>query len=314
MSGANVSGADFEGDVGGVVEERLAQRAAAHDRPFFRRIEDFAVDNMRSISIGASAALVLLAGSLLFNEAPAVPAPAQGVDVTSTGSVHGQLRVPQAPDWQAVRKPTEIISLQAPHLERMVASYGARRSSRNDREDTLHWQTQAPGGPEARIALHRGAEGAAAPSLFVDMTRQQAERGIAITRSGTPGLVMTKFGPVEMADMTFSDAGGGAQACLAFRRVGEAGEPNISGWQCAAQGAVVERPELACFIDRLALLKGGEDQGLRRFFAEAETRRRPCPTSRNTAGRKPTWLDQDGRPPAMRGAEETTGSIARPKR
>ncbi len=70
--------------------------------------------------------------------------------------------------------------------------------------------------------------------------------------------------------MTFSDVGGAAQACLAFRRLGEGGEPTLTGWQCAAQGGVVERPELACFIDRLTLLKSGDDQSLRRFFTEAE--------------------------------------------
>jgi hypothetical protein len=309
-----MSGGTFEGGIGGVAVERMAASAAFSEKPAFRRIEDFAVDNMRSISIGASVALVLMAAAAMLNDPAPANLPPPTIDVSATGSIGGQARVPQAPEWQAVRKPLEIISLQSPQLDRMVAAYSARRSVRNDREDAIAWQSSAPGGAEARIALHRGAEAAAAPSLFVDMTRQQAERGIAITRSGAPGLVMTKFGPVEMADMTFSDASGGAQACLAFRRVGEGNEPNISGWQCAAQGAVVERPELACFIDRLALLKGGEDQSLRRFFAEAETRRKPCLTARNTAGRKPTWLDQDGRPPAMRGAEETTGSIGKPKR
>jgi hypothetical protein len=309
-----MTGGTFEGGIGGVAVERMAASAEAPGKTVFRRIEDFAVDNMRSISIGASAALVMLAASVMLNDGVPTAAPPTVMDSPVTGSIHGQVRVPQSPEWQVVRKPLEIISLQSPQTERMAASYTARRSSRNDREDAIQWQATGAGGAEARIALQRGPDASAAPSLFVDMTRQQAERGIAVTRAGTPGLVITKFGPVEMADMTFSDIGGISQACLAFRRVGEGGEPNISGWQCAPQGGVVERPELACFIDRLALLKGGDDQALRRFFSDAETRRRPCPTSRNTAGRKPTWLDQDGRAPSMRGADETTGSINRPKR
>jgi hypothetical protein len=309
-----MSGGSFEGGIGGVAVERMAEgAAAAPGPPFIRRMEDFAVDNMKSLTIGVSTALVLLAASLLFTDTP-TPSAFQAGDAPVTGSIQGQPRVPQVPEWQVIRKPSEIISLQAPQLERMTATYVARRSSRNDREDAILWTSAAAGGAEARIALQRGPDAAAAPSLFVDMTRQQAERGVAVTRAGSPGLVGTKFGAVEMADMTFSDASGVSQACLAFRRVGEGGEPILSGWHCAAQGGIVERPEFACFIDRLALLKGGEDQGLKRFFAEAETRRRPCLNSRNTAGRKPTWLDQDGRPPQMRGSDETTGSIGRQKK
>jgi hypothetical protein len=309
-----MSGGSFEGGIGGVAVERMAADGKAEVRPLIRRVEDFAVDNIRSITIGASTALVLLAASLLVTDQPPPVAAMASPESVVTGSLSGQARVPRVPDWQVVRKPAEIISLQAPHMERLTAAYSTRRSNRNDREDAILWTSPAAGGAEARIALQRGPDAAVAPTLFIDMTRQQAERGIAITRSGAPGLVATKFGPVEMADMTFSDASGVSQACLAFRRVGEGGEPTISGWQCAAQGNAVERPEFACFIDRLALLKGGEDQALRRFFTEAESRRKPCLNSRNTAGRKPTWLDHDGRPPAMRGADETTGSIGRPKR
>jgi hypothetical protein len=282
-----------------------------------RRVEDLAIENMRCLTIGASSALVLLAGALMLQEMPtAHPAPSLIVmDTPVTGSVSGQIRVPQAPEWHPIRKPVEIMSLSSPQLEKLAASYGARRSTRGDREDAIVWQAAGTGGAEARIALIRQAAGSGTPpSLFVDMTRQQAERGIAVTRTGAPGLLETKFGAVEIADMTFSDASGGAQACLAFRRVGAGGEPTISGWQCAAQGGVVERPEVACFIDRLTLLKSGDDHALRRTFAEAEPRRKPCPSSRNTAGRKPTWLDHDGRPPAIRGGDETTGSITRPKR
>ncbi|MGL4239716.1 MAG: hypothetical protein ACRCTI_01255, partial [Beijerinckiaceae bacterium] len=203
----------------------------------------------------------------------------------------------------------------APQFERTPAVYGARRTARNDREDSLTWQSTAPGGPEARIALVRSAQPLAPPSLFIDMTRQQAERGVAVTRAGQSGLLMTKFGPVEVADMAFSDAGGGSQACLGFRTAPDGESPVLTGWYCAAQGAAVDRPELACFIDRLTLLKSGEDQALRRFFAEAEPRRRPCPTARASAGRKPTWLDHDGRAPAMRSSgDDVTGSIGKPKR
>jgi hypothetical protein len=307
----------FESGIGDVAVERTAVGKPG-PAPLVKRIENFAVDNMKSLAVGASAAVLLMGAAVLFTGPSSLSKPAgsvQNVDAGTTGSVAGQLRAPALPEWQVIRKPQEIIALQAPQFEKMTAGYSSRRSSRNDREDAVLFTSNAPGGPEARIALTRSAEPTSAPSLFVDMTRRQAERGVSVTRSGAPGLVMTKFGAVEVSDMTFGDAGGASQACLAFRRLPEGHEPMLSGWVCAPQGQAVERPELACVIDRLSLLKSGEDQNLRRWFAEAEPRRRVCPTGRNVAGRKPTWLDQDGRAPAIRGADDIhTGSVGKPKR
>jgi hypothetical protein len=55
-------------------------------------------------------------------------------------------------------------------------------------------------------------------------------------------------------------------------------------------------------------LKAGDDKDLRKVFSEAEQRRRPCPSKAVTAGRKPTWLDADGKAPGIRG--DITGSIS----
>jgi hypothetical protein len=304
----------FEGEIGAVAAERMQDAGDAPAPSPLRRLESFAVDNMQGLAVGASAGILMVAAVVtLTGGAPTRPAPPP--DPIVVGSTLVAPRLPVAPQWQAVRKPVEMMALQAPQFEKSPPLYAARRTAQNDREDALVFQPAAPGGAEARIALLRHAAAAgAAPSLFIDMTRLQAERGVAVTRAGAPGQLQTKFGAVEVADMTFSDASGGAQACLGFRRAADGDAPAIAGWYCGAEGAVVERPELACFIDRLTLLKGGEDQALRRFFAEAEQRRRPCPNARVTAGRKPTWLDHDGRAPAMRGSEETTGSIGSSRR
>jgi hypothetical protein len=304
----------FEGEIGDAALQRVADVEQPRPRPPIRRIEDFAIDNMKSIAVGASAGVILLAAAVMLQSGPSVPAQKVASDPVAVGSITREVRVPALPEWEAIRKPVEMMTLHAPQFERTPPHYGARRTSRGEREDSLTWQPPSPGGPEARIALVRSPSPASPPSLFVDMTRQQAERGIAVTRAGIAGLLVTKFGTVEVADMTFSDAAGGAQACLAFRGAQEGNAPVVTGWYCAAQGATVDRPELACFIDRLSLLKSGEDRALRHFFTEAEQRRRPCPNARTTAGRKPTWLDHDGRAPSIRGADETTGSINRPRR
>jgi hypothetical protein len=303
----------LEGEIEAAAAERVLDDGEAGKLSFGKRLEALAVDHMRSLAVGASASVLLLSAAMtLTGGGSAVPIAAP--DPTPVGSIATHDRVPTAPEWLQVRKPVELLALQAPQFERLVATYTQRRTARNDREDAISWQAAATGGAEARIALLRDSGAGRPPSLFVDMTRIQAERGIAVTRTGAPGALLTKFGPLEAADMTFSDASGEAQACIAFRSPGETDGPVIAGWYCAGQGAAVERPEVVCFIDRLTLLKGGDDLALRRMFTEAEQRRRPCPTARNTAGRKPTWLDHDGRAPTIRGTEDVTGALGKPKR
>ena len=297
--------AGVEKDIAGVLAARLD---ADRTQRIFGRIEDFAVQNMRSLAFGAAGAVAALAGVLSLSGPVAPPAVADPVIV---GSLQEPSRVPGAQTWRTVAKPVELMALQAPQFGRHQAQYAARLSASGDREDALVFEPGQTDLPEAKVALRRSAGSQPQPSLFIDMTRQQAERGVAVSRAGAPGRLATKFGDLDVADMTFQDREGRSQSCLAFRSEGSIA---LSGWYCAAQGAAVERPELACFVDRLALLKAGEDMGLRAFFADAEQRRRPCPTTRISTGRKPTWLDSDGKAPAMRGNNwrgEITGSIGR---
>jgi hypothetical protein len=298
-----------ENDIGEVLAARLmpAPSAKTAANPF----EDFAIANMRSLAFGASGALAALAAILSFSGKPA-----QGTiaDPVIVGMIQDAPRVPSAPAWRAIAKPVEMMALQAPQFARHAAEYQARRNDRGDREDRLTFEPGSPDAPQAAILLRRSAASHPQPSLFTDMTRLQAERTVAVTRAAAPGRLATKFGDLEVADMTFQGRDGRGLACLSFRSDAGAQPIALAGWYCAPQGAGVERPEVACFVDRLALLKAGEDKELRAFFAEAEQRRRPCPTMRVSTGRKPTWLDADGKAPAMRGdgwRGDITGSVAR---
>jgi hypothetical protein len=269
-------------------------------------VENVAIRHLKVLALGASCAILGLATIL------AMPSP-QPVQVASgdpviVGSITPQARVPARPEWQDIRKPVEMIALQSTQMDRIPMTYRARRSLAGDREDALIWSGGGQQTTEAEIAVVRRTSAAQAPSLYIEISRRQGERGVAITRNGMPGLVTTKFGKLEVADMTFTDGQQQAQACLGFRSV-VATEIGLAGWFCAPQGASVERPELSCFIDRLSLLKSGEDHKLRQFFTEAEQRRQACPTTRVSTGRKPTWLDSDGKAPAIRG--DITGSIPR---
>jgi hypothetical protein len=283
-----------------VVTERLKPVAVA-SADALHRAEDFAVTHMRSLAFGAAGAVLSLAAILALSG----PAPQlETGDPVIVGSISEMARVPAPMIWQVSRKPVEILTLQAPQFGRTPVQYMSRINAAGDREDALTFENATGDLPDARVILRRNQSGATAPSLFIDMTRQQAERGMAVARAGTPDRLPTKFGDIEAADMTFTDNDRRSQACLAFRSTGAIG---IAGWFCAPQGVAVERPEVSCFIDRLTLLKAGEDKDLHKVFTEAEQRRRPCPGKSVSAGRKPTWLDADGRAPGIRG--DITGSI-----
>jgi len=286
------------------IEKALTARLADLRNPFPEiASESFALRHMRSLAFGAAGAVVALAAILSF-AGPRTPDAL--VDPIIVGSVPGPSRVPATPIWRTIQKPVELISLQAPQFGRHAPKYVARQSDAGDLEDALVFETGQPEMPDAKVALRRRDGGRPQPSLFIDMTRQLSERGIAVTRAGAPFRLTTKFGDIDAADMTIEDPQGRGLACLAFRSDGPIG---LFGWYCAPQRAAAERPELVCFIDRLALLRAGEDRDLRGFFAEAEQRRRPCPTARVSTGRKPTWLDSDGKAPPMRG--DITGGIER---
>ena len=290
----------IERDIEDIIAARL-QPASGPPQSIVQRIEDFALENMPSLALGASGALLTLSALLAWS------GPSVQYALNDPATVNSITDLPSgrpAPTWQAMRKPVELISLQAPQFGRQAAVYSARSSVSGEREDALLFETSQPELPEARLSLRRSAYPQAQTTMFVEMARQQAERGMAITRAGNIGKLSTKFGDIDVADMVLADSAGRGQSCLAFRSEGTI---SIAGWYCAPQAAAAERPEVACFIDRLSLLKAGEDRDLRRFFAEAEQRRRPCPTSRTSTGRKPTWLDSDGKVPAMR--SDATGSI-----
>jgi hypothetical protein len=297
------------------IEAALAERMSAKpdkNTGVLRAAEEFAINNMKSLAIGAAGAILSISSMMLFWTTPQSPAT---IDPVIVGSIlpsgNGASGVGATGQWRAIQKPTQILTLEAPQFAGTPPLYQARRNDRGDQEDALVWQTASPARPEARVTLTRSAAGGMPPSLFIDMTRQQAERGLAVKKAGQTGKLESKFGPLEVADMTFADNDDKSQACLAFRSAATAVTLRLSGWYCAPQGAAAERPELACFLDRLTLLKSGQDKDLRRFFTEAEQARKPCATSRVSSGRKPTWLDADGKAPGIRG--DITGSVGAPK-
>ncbi|MCJ2015043.1 hypothetical protein [Methylobacterium sp. J-076] len=127
------------------------------------------------------------------------------------------------------------------------------------REDVLgRGSFSAIEAPVLRLALTRGIGAERAPGLFVLVARRAAlaARGdlpLSVLRTGPRGVVASRFGPVETAEMTL--AGPLTRTCTGFV-VAQAGL-RIDGFLCAPLGGPAEPRALACTLDALDL----DDQG-----------------------------------------------------
>lgn len=204
--------------------------------------------------------------------------------------------------WQPVRKPMAMYHLESPDMVGLEMNY--RVSMRgSSRQDSLIWAPRAEAPGETRRALaqiiierHEGNQTTERP-LFADLAARAAEQHLVIERMARPQEMRTKFGPMEAAEATIRQEGR-ALSCIGFRRIDMAGL-TLVGWACGAAQRPVDRVALACFIDRLDLIGGGRDAGLRKVFADAERARSPCSSSRQS-GKRLTWLDHEAPVPGLK--------------
>lgn len=236
--------------------------------------------------------------------APAEPAPviiAERKEPVSPPFTPASLSAAPA-HWQPVRKPMAMYHLESPDMAGLEMNY--RVSMRGtSRQDSLIWTPKAEASGETRRALaqiiierHEGSQTTERP-LFADLAVRAAEQHLVIERMARPQEMRTKFGPMEAAEATIRQEGR-ALSCIGFRRIDMAGL-TLVGWACGAAQKPVDRVALACFIDRLDLIGGGRDAGLRKVFAEAERARTPCSSSRQS-GKRLTWLDHEAPVPGLK--------------
>ncbi len=209
------------------------------------------------------AALVGLIAADVLTAADAPPAPPAASTV---------LR-PLTSPWLEVIKPIEIVGLEAGEFANAARSYRARRNLEGGgRQDVIALGT--PGaGPALRLSLYRrGSEASVAAPLFADLARQAADAGLAVTRSGLPDLLPTRFGAFEVADVALAAGAGRALPCTGFRLVLDAPALTVAGLSCGGPAAK-SRNALGCLLERLDLASGGSDRALADFFAASELRR-----------------------------------------
>ena len=211
---------------------------------------------------------------------------------------------PPAPrsEWIEHARPIQVYALQTAEFGKDVRLYESRsRREGGGRQDFLSYGAAEPGeGPALRVGFFRSDDATARGStFFVDLARHAAKSGLSVTRAALPGALPTRFGAFEVADVTIA-RDGVETPCLGFRL--DIAEPGLlmAGFACGG-AKPVDRPTLACVLDRIDLIAAGEDQALAKFFTAAEQGRgKTCPTAARGPGVKSTWIDQTGQAPALR--------------
>ena len=185
--------------------------------------------------------------------------------------------------WAPIPRPTPLFAVTAPELRGLPLVYAARRHSEGGREDVLGYGAFSSDGLHLRVAIRMGDPEEPARSFFIDLVRRAAEAGFAVTRSGAPDLLATKFGPAEAADVAIEEAV--ERDCLAFRTDHPEAALRLAGWACGTPERPADRALLACLLDRLSLRPSADDLLLRAFFAAADEHRLAA------CARSTSWLE-----------------------
>ncbi|MFN3670698.1 MAG: hypothetical protein ACK4VM_02180 [Bosea sp. (in: a-proteobacteria)] len=237
----------------------------------------------------------MLSSALAANDTPARPL--RDVRQEPRSSASGE-------EWQRLQRPVAMFDLQSPELDQQPAQLEAYESANGRRhQDRLDFGSFDSDRPHLHLRLQPDHEGAgASPQPFlIGLVRDAAGKGLSVQRSGQASGLLTRFGPVETADVTLTD-GHDVRACIAFRKQADGVPLALAGWWCGAANRPADRQQLVCLIDRIDLRSAGDDLVLRAAFARTELQRNPAciPPRLSATGRKTSWLDPAGSAPALR--------------
>lgn len=184
-------------------------------------------------------------------------------------------RLTARPDiWTQIPDAEPLYRMRSLELVDLPASYEAREHGRGGRLDLLSFGDFASAGLHLHLVVYRMGEEAPPPStLFVDLARRGAESGVGVISLGNTLTQDTKFGIAEVAGAELS-FGGRERACQVYRlNVADQTTLQLLGWTCDDEP--VTAPEIACFIDHLALTEVANDTALTRLFDSAAQRQLP---------------------------------------
>lgn len=190
--------------------------------------------------------------------------------------------------WIDIQKPFALYDVNLPGFQQLDRAYEARRHAEGGgRRDRLAFGRLGDT-PYLRFEVYRvGAEAAPGVSLHVAAARRASDIGYAVSRSGAADAIESRFGMIEIADVTI-ERGPARQHCLAFQTQSAASDViRLTGLSCDARGVAPSRQALACQIDQIQLLAAGEDAALREAFVAADQRPGASCTPNRLAGLEP---------------------------
>lgn len=152
-----------------------------------------------------------------------------------------------------------------------TAGYEVFLNAGEGRRDVLRWTVGRE--PVAGLRIDRpGPELTETATAAVLMEAGFHANGLDDAQAA--GLVDSKFGPVKLLGLI--DRAGAAVPCLGFTKVFASPSLRFEGWSCQGETVAAQRAAIACLLNRLVLLKAGNDAGLAELFARAELRRPGC--------------------------------------
>ena len=177
----------------------------------------------------------------------------------------------------------EPLWTQGEGLYRITSEFGMARSVarlRRDgaRQDVLVIGDGLGAAHHARLVLHQAGPLDQPPgSFYLEIARMAALAGVAVTRSQLPQAVPSRFGSLDVAELTLTE-GSSQRSCAGLRLL--VGEPDLRLTGFACLGDVPrEAQAFACFIDRLELNASRAETSLAAFFAKAQMARPACVVS-----------------------------------
>jgi hypothetical protein len=171
-----------------------------------------------------------------------------------------------APPWTVAPAAPALFTLEPPPPGALRIETSLLSGS-DARRDMFMSGDAAEAGPFSSLTVDDGRSGADA-SFFVTVARQAAANGLAVARLALPTTAVTRFGMMEIADLTLTTPHGPV-ACSAFRGTAETSPLRYSGWACGAGGAGTARAA-RCLVDSISLMPGHEDGALASLIRSTE--------------------------------------------
>lgn len=197
-------------------------------------------------------------------------------------------------DWRLAAHAPPAFAVSQFDAAGATAAYEVFLNAREGRRDILRWTAGRE--PVAGLRIDRpGAELTATASAAVLMEAGFHADGLDDAQAA--GLVESKFGPVKL--LSLIDRAGAAAPCLGFMKTFANPSLRFEGWSCRGETVAARRAAIACLLNRLVLLKAGNDAALAELFARAELRRTDC--GNGAAREAGDWI-VSAQNPRLRGA------------